>query len=163
MPQQCKKLYWSRPIKLLRVQTSGALILITKKAGTSQEQTSGLNHEHQCILNGGKFSPPLFGLNRMIAVGTMLRQNEDEWKFPMKISTRFHSQNKQGKSDCLIFPAWSVDETWWSISMENFSSTSFWQRVVPTAPFKDWYFRNKTAWKWRWKECYIIVDINFFQ
>ena len=59
-----KKLNWSRPIKFLSGQTSGALILITKKTGTSQEQTLGLNHEYQCNSNGGKF-PPLFGLNRM--------------------------------------------------------------------------------------------------
>ncbi len=35
-------------------------------------------------------------------------------------------------------PAWSVDEIWWSISMENFTSASFSQRVVPTAPFNTW-------------------------
>ncbi len=32
------------------------LILITKKTGTSDEQTSGFNHEYQWNLNGGKFS-----------------------------------------------------------------------------------------------------------
>ncbi len=32
------------------------LILITKKTGTSEEQTSGFNHEYQWNLNGGKFS-----------------------------------------------------------------------------------------------------------
>ena len=44
----------------------------------------------------------------------------------MEISTRSQPQNKQGKS----------------ISLEIFSSASFWRRVVPTAPFKEWYFRN---------------------
>ena len=29
------------------------------------------------------------------------------------------------------------------ISLGNYTSASFWQRVAPTAPFKDWYFRDQ--------------------
>ncbi len=30
----------------------------------------------------------------------------------------------------------------------NYTSASFWQRVAPTAPFKDWYFRTETQPHW---------------
>ncbi len=61
------------------------------------------------------------------------------------------SPTEQAGKIRLIFPAWSVDEIWWSLSMENFSSALFWQRVVPTAFFKDWYFRIQLVrWAQKW-------------
>ncbi len=61
-----------------------------------------------------------------------MRQNYNfQGKFPKDL------MHRTGRGH-LIFPAWSVDDIWCSISMENFSSASFWQRIVPTAPFNKW-------------------------
>ncbi len=54
-------------------QTSGALILITKKTGTSQEQNSGFNHEYQWNLIE-------FGLNRMKPNWSKLIADDLEWE-----------------------------------------------------------------------------------
>ncbi len=64
------------------------------------------------------------------AVGTPLRQNEAE----LKISVEIDHQNSD--FPCL-FCRWDLLE----ISLGNYTSASFWQRITPTAPFKDWYFR----------------------
>ena len=51
-----------------------------------------------------------------------------------------HRPSRENQSDfpCL-FCGWDLLE----ISLGNYTSASFWQRVTPTAPFKDWYFRSQ--------------------
>ena len=72
------------------------------------------------------------------AVVVTLCQNEADVKCQMDIDSHISLTEQAGKNQGgLIFPAWSLNETWWSISMEHFSSASLWQRIVPTAPFKD--------------------------
>ena len=46
--QQCKKLYWSRPITELTVQTTGALSLIRNKTGTSLGHASSTSPHNLC-------------------------------------------------------------------------------------------------------------------
>ncbi len=72
------------------------------------------------------------------AVVVTLCQNEADVKCQMDIDSSTSLTEQAGKIRLsLIFPAWSVDEFWWSISREDFSSASFWQMVVPTAPLYD--------------------------
>ncbi len=75
-----------------------------------------------------------------------LCQNEADIKCQMDIDSSISLTEQAGKiklfsqSDfpCLFW-GWNLGE----ISIGNYTSASFRQRVAPTAPFKDWYFRMK--------------------
>ncbi len=61
-----------------------------------------------------------------------MRQNYNfPWKFPPEFT---HRTSRENQTDW----TWSVDDIWWWISLEIFSSASLWQRVVPAARFNNW-------------------------
>ncbi len=97
----------------------------------------------------------------------------------MEISTRSHPQNTQRKSDWLIllnndrkwmslmtkfsqsdfpclFCGWNLVE----ISIGNYTSASFWQRVVPTALFNTWEKRDNRPDILLF--IYVITVMNYF-
>ena len=66
------------------------------------------------------------------------RGNQTDWTHHQWYLLSISVMSKFNQSD---FPCLFCGRILVEISMENFSSASFWQRVVPTAPFNTWQKR----------------------